>query len=423
VGPVSGPASTEQHDVIVVGAGPAGCAAAIAVAQAAPRLRVLVLDRADFPRDKPCGDGIAHEVEAELAALGFDVPRIFEGTVPVTRLALRSPNGVLVHRRMAQPVHVVPRRLFDARLVRQVTERGIEVRRHPVRQLRPDAGGVALDATLRARVVIGADGAESVVRRSLAPSRRWPARGRPAPVALAIRGYAAEPAGFAEPAGSAGSAGLAGPAGSAGSVGSTGLAGLAGLAGSQFITMTERHWPAYAWSFPIGDGRANVGYGELLGARQLSRADLLDRLHALLPGLGGIDGLRAHRLPLSSGRPVIPDGPVLLAGDAQSMINPFTGEGIFYAVVSGALAGRAAAQAVTDGGNAGSRYRRATRRRLGRHLAHTTAVARLGGRPALIDAGLRAARDDQRAFDDLVRFGLADGLLTRRLLARLRFTG
>ena len=401
---MSGPASTEQPDVIVVGAGPAGCAAAMAVARTAPELRVLVLDRADFPRDKPCGDGIAHEVEAELAALGFDVPRVFAGTVPVARLALRSPNGVLVHRPMPEPVHVVPRQLFDARLVRQVVERGIEVRRQPVRAVRPDAGGVAVDAGLRARVVIGADGAESVVRRSLAPSGRRLGP-RPSPVALAIRGYAAE------------------PAGRAGSGGSGGSADLADLAGSQFITMTERHWPAYAWSFPIGDGRANVGYGELLGDRPLRRADLLDRLHDLLPGLGGIDGLRAHRLPLSSGRPAIPDGPVLLAGDAQSMINPFTGEGIFYAVVSGALAGRAAAEAVTSGGDAGARYRQASRRRLGRHLAHTTAVARLGGRPGLIDAGLRAARADQRAFDDLVRFGLADGLLTGRLLRRLRFTG
>ena len=112
---------------------------------------------------------------------------------------------------------------------------------------------------------------------------------------------------------------------------------------------------------------------------------------------------------------------MLLAGDAQSMINPFTGEGIFYAVVSGGLAGRAAARAVLAGGDAGVHYRAATRRRLGRHLRHTSALARLGGWTALIDAGLRAGRDDQRAFDDLVSFGLADGLLTSRLLSRLRF--
>jgi geranylgeranyl reductase family protein len=370
-----------SYDVIVVGAGPAGCAAAAAAAQAGPALSVLVVDRADFPRDKPCGDGIAHEVTQELSQLGFDVERVLDGTIEVGELALRSPNGVRVHRRMRHQVRVVPRQIFDARLVADLRRRGIEVRRHPVRAVEVAADGVCLDGSLRARVVIGADGAESVVRRTLATTR-------PARVALAIRGYAPE---------------------------------LPEYAGSQFITMTDQHWPAYAWSFPIGDGRANVGYGELLGRRPVSRADLLARLHSLLPGLAEPADLRAHRLPLSSGRPPILDGPVLLAGDAQSMINPFTGEGIFYAVVSGGLAGRAAARALLAGGDAGNHYRTATRRRLGRHLRHTTTLARFGGWTALIDAGLRAASQDQRAFDDLVTFGLADGLLTPRLLSRLRF--
>jgi len=378
-----------SYDVIVVGAGPAGCAAAAAVSRAAPAASVLVLDRAEFPRDKPCGDGIAHEVTGELAQLGFDVEAIFAGTAEVAGLALRSPNGVRAHRQMRHRVHVVPRQIFDARLVRQLRGFGVELRRHPVRTLEAGADGVCLDGRWHARVVIGADGAESAVRRSIT---RLPGttRRRPGPVALAIRGYAPE---------------------------------LGDFAGSQYITMTDQHWPAYAWSFPIGGGLANVGYGELLGRRPLSRADLLARLHALLPGLSDPTDLRAHRLPLSSGRPPIPDGPVLLAGDAQSMINPFTGEGIYYAVVSGALAGRAAARALAGDGDAGTLYRTSTRQRLGRHLRHTSALARLGGRTALIDAGLRAGRDDQRAFDDLVSFGLADGLLTPRLLSRLRLRG
>jgi geranylgeranyl reductase family protein len=378
-----GPAS---YDVIVVGAGPAGCAAAAAVTRAAPAASVVVLDRAEFPRDKTCGDGIAYEVSGELARLGFDVGQIFAGTAEVGNLALRSPHGVRAHRRMHHPVHVVPRRIFDARLVSQLPAFGVELRRHAVRAVQVRADGVCLDGRWQARVVIGADGAESVLRRGTA-APPGATRRRPAPVALAIRGYAPEPPEFA---------------------------------GSQYITMTDRHWPAYAWSFPIGGGLANVGYGELLGRRPVSRADLLTRLHALLPGLPEPEDLRAHRLPLSSGRPPIPAGPVLLAGDAQSMINPFTGEGIYYAVVSGALAGQAAARALAGGGDAGSLYRASTRRRLGRHLRHTSALARLGGWTALVDAGLRAGRDDQRAFDDLVSFGLADGLLTPRLLSRLR---
>ena len=101
------------------------------------------------------------------------------------------------------------------------------------------------------------------------------------------------------------------------------------------------------------------------------------------------------------------------------MINPFTGEGIFYAVTSGMLAGRAAAAALCTGADAGADYRHAMRRRLGRHLRHTTALARLSGWHGLIEAGIRAARADQRCFDELVDFGLSDGLLTPRLISRL----
>ena len=92
--------------------------------------------------------------------------------------------------------------------------------------------------------------------------------------------------------------------------------------------MYGRNWPAYAWSFPLGDGRANVGYGELLTGRAPTRAAMLDRMRELLPGLDPAPTrLRAHRLPLSPGRPAVADGRVLLAGDALSLINPLSGEG------------------------------------------------------------------------------------------------
>ncbi len=370
--------------MIVVGAGPAGCAAAAAVLIAHPGARILMLDRAEFPRDKPCGDGIAFEAGEVLAGLGFDTDAVFAGMPPVPRLRLRSPAGVLVDRMLPDAVHVVPRAVFDARLVGDITRRGVELRRHTVRDVLSGPDEVLLDNRLRAGIVIGADGAESTVRRCVAAAQR-----RAAPVALAIRGYAAE---------------------------------LPGQAGTQVITLTGERWPAYAWSFPLGDGRANVGYGELLGSRPVTRAHLLGRMTELLPGVEAHPAqLRAHRLPLSSGRPAIPAGRVLLVGDAQSLINPLTGEGIFYAVSSGALAGRAAAQALQSGVDAGLDYRRSTRRQLARHFRHTSVLAGLGRWHGLFDAGMRAAAADQRAFDDLARLGLADGLITRRVISRLRF--
>ncbi|GAA2013001.1 hypothetical protein GCM10009818_26770 [Nakamurella flavida] len=363
-------------DVIVVGAGPAGCAAAAAARQADPVARVLLLDRTDFPRDKVCGDGIAAQAWDALRDLGFDTGAVAEGYPSLRRLRLTGPGGPVAERDMAHPVHVVPRRVFDARLVADVTARGVELRRHRVTGVVVRTDGVEVDGLLRARAVIGADGAESLVRR---------AAGVPAPrsgtVAVALRGYAPVPAD----------------------------------ARTQMITMTDRRWPAYAWNFPVGDGTANVGYGHLLDGPPVSRAEMAESLHRLLPDVGEVQGLRGHRLPLSTGRPRIPDGRVLLVGDAQSLIHPLTGEGIYYAIVSGALAGGAAVR----GARAGAVYRRAMRHRLGRHLRHTSLVASAGRWPAVIDAGVRSAARRQRSFDDLVHFGLADGTLRPRMVAGL----
>jgi flavin-dependent dehydrogenase len=112
---------------------------------------------------------------------------------------------------------------------------------------------------------------------------------------------------------------------------------------------------------------------------------------------------------------------VLLAGDALSLINPFTGEGIFYAVRSGALAGTAAAHAVRSNADADAarRYAADLHRRLGRHLRHSGVAAALGRRRFMVDAAVRAARDHQRVFDTMVELGLGDGTLTAGTLARI----
>lgn len=367
-------ALTGQHaDVLVVGGGPAGAACAAAVRRARPDADVLVLDRADFPRDKVCGDGIAPEALDVLAGLGVDVPALTDGFPAVPRLRLTGPRGTTVERETSRPSVVVPRAVLDGRLLAQVLDTGVRFQRHTVRSIAVHPTHVEVDGLFRATVLVGADGAESVVRRALGIAPNAPDR-----LAVAIRGYAPVPA---------------------------------GAAGVQVVTTTQQRWPAYAWSFPLGDGRANVGYGELVSGG-VTRAELVAGLHRLLPGVEP-EGLRAHRLPLSTGRPRLPNGRVLLAGDAQSLINPLTGEGIFYAVLSGALAGAAAAH----GAQAGQVHRRLLRRRLGAHLRSSGAASQLSRWPALMDAAVQAAVADQRVFDDVVALGLADGRLTARTLA------
>ncbi|TDD19696.1 NAD(P)/FAD-dependent oxidoreductase [Nonomuraea diastatica] len=355
-------------DVAIVGAGPAGSAAALRAVQLRPQLHVLLLDRAGFPRDKPCGDGIAAHGRDELALLG--VPALIDDYRPTPRLTVVSPGGMRVSAEAGRPNHVVPRRVFDARLVAAARARGVEVRRHRVRQLVSDGSGVVIDGRLRARTVVAADGAGSVVRRLIGLAASAEKH-----TAIAVRGYADVPE----------------------------------EDDVQLIAMQKAGWPAYAWSFPIGDGTANVGFGMLLpqlhAAGAPGRQVLHGRLAALLPDRPARE-LRAHHLPLSTGRPAPGAGRVLLAGDAAGLINPLTGEGIYYALLSGRLAAEAA---VESPGDPLALYRSKLRKALGRHLRTTDVLARLAQSPGFIDAAIATAARRKEVFDLLVEVGLGAG--------------
>ncbi len=379
----------ETVDLLVVGAGPAGCAAALRALQLRPQTRVVMLDAADFPRDKACGDGIAPHGLDVLRALG--VPDAVAGYAPVDRMRLRAPGGAQVATPCPRANYVVPRKVFDARLAAAARARGAVLRRERVRSVAagPNVGDpVVVNGYLRAQVVIGADGANSATRRALGIGPNPPEA-----LAIAVRGYADAPRADRPP--------------------------------EQLIEMTDEGWPAYAWSFPIGDGRANIGYGMLrskldeLHGNTGGRDVLHGTLARMLPDQPAHPGtLRAHHLPLSTWRPRQPDGPVLLAGDAASLINPLTGEGIYYALLSGSLAGQAAVTASPSA--AGAAYRHALDRELGRHLRHTTLLAGLAGRHrTLMDSAVQAASRRTELFDTLLEIGLGRGTIPTASLARL----
>lgn len=362
---------------MVIGAGPAGAATALGALAAEPGLSVLLLDRQDFPRDKACGDGIAPQVFDLLDEVG--VTGLVDDRTPVRRLSLR--RGELgVDRLMARPAWVVPRAVFDHRLLEAAQAAGAVLRKQRVRGIDVRASSVVVGGVdeVEARVVVGADGAHSEVRRALGL--------KAGPTALALRGYAPTPA---------------------------------DRAAQQVIVFGMARQPSYAWSFDRGDGWSNVGFGEQLraGRQRPTRTELLAQLEMLLPGASvGGENWRGHQLPLSgwSWRPQ--RGRVMLVGDAAGLINPMTGEGIYYAVATGLLAGRAAAR---QGDDAGLEYRRSAAKLLGRHFRHTTLAARLTRSGRVLDAGIKASAADHQVFDNLVEIGLADGVLRSASLGQV----
>jgi menaquinone-9 beta-reductase len=389
------PAAETPLDLLVVGGGPAGSAAALAALRADPDARVLIVDAQAFPRDKTCGDGIAPHGLDVLRSLG--VTGVTDGYAPVDRMRLRTPGGAEVATPSARAAYVIPREVFDARLLAAARARGADFARARVRAVEVTGSGrdrvVVVNGVWRARVVVGADGANSAVRRCLGIGPNPPGA-----LAIAVRAYADAPP-------------EAGPP-------------------EQLIHMTDAGWPAYAWSFPISDGRANIGYGmlrsrlaEMTGGtdagRGAGRALLHGTLAAMLPDQPAHAGTtRAHHLPMSTWRPRQPDGPVLLAGDAASLINPLTGEGIYYALLSGSLAGTAALAGAPE--RAGAAYRAALDAELGRHLRHTTLLARLAERHrSLMDAAVRSASRRTDLYDRLVEIGLGRGTIPAASAARL----
>jgi menaquinone-9 beta-reductase len=329
-----------RFDVLVIGAGPAGSAAAITAAKAG--LRVALLDKASFPRDKLCGGAVTgrarHYADAVFGSLPDDLfhvsrsVRISAGTTTLARLS-QTP-----------PIYMTMRATFDAVL----RERALAVGAQDfcgqrIATCDPAAVcvGLASGNVLSAQVMIGADGVHSPVARSL--------------FARSVRANALAFALEAEAQGM--------------SSDETGL------------DMTAIRF-GYGWDFPKANGRT-LGMGGLA----MPEKDLVPRFRDWLRQQG-VDPdtvqIKGHHLPFGVARPLPGRGTVLLAGDAAGLVDPITGEGIAWAILSGKLAAEAAAKALAGGDPAQAlrHYRRAMKP-VCKELGRARLLARLVYHPSL----------------------------------------
>lgn len=340
--------------IVIVGAGPAGSSAAFFLGKAG--VPHILLDKAKFPRSKTCGDGLAPRACLMLERMRPDFVKNLTKNEAVRSVwggRLISPSGYRAELFLKKPATGVvpnalsiPRREFDFLLTEQLDPKFTDFRQGiEIRRIEREGTGFQLflnengqETSLRADILIGCDGDRSIVKKTFAPARLDPDH-----YVAGIRTY---------------------------------FRGVQGLHEHHFFEFffLKELLPGYLWIFPLPDGSCNVGLGMLTADVSRTRANLREILqHTLAENpllktrfataeqIGKIEG---WGLPLGSKIGRLSGDGFLLTGDAASLIDPLTGEGVGNALYSGWLAAEAAANAVAEGRSDAQFFRKKYDRRV-----------------------------------------------------------
>lgn len=367
-----------EYDVAIVGAGPAGTACALGLRGSG--LRVVMLDKAVFPRDKICGDAVPGHALKALRQLDPAYTEALWQLQPrddVRRSRLVAPGGGSFCLHWKLPTFNSPRLDFDAALLALVRQHtATDIRENAALknvEITPDCARLRLadGQEITARLVVGCDGAQSVVSRRLLPEPR-----------LARAHHCAGVRAYFENVGGSES-------------------------GTTEFFFSRSHLAGYLWLFPVGAGRYNVGLGmlsELVAQHKIDLKKLLLDNLATHPALAGrfaqarqLGPVRGFGLPIGGGRQRPASGArFLLCGDAASLIDPLQGHGIDLAIRSGILAATQARQCAANQDFSAEimrHYDAALRLQLGPQLARSYRLMRLlGTRPWLMNLGVGLAR-------------------------------
>lgn len=307
-----------MYDVIVVGAGPGGATTAFHLARAG--IKTLLVEKEKMPRYKPCGGGLTAKVEQ---ILDTDFSPTIEDTIRIASVAYGQERARVKY---DQPLAwMVMRDKFDLLLTQRAAQAGAEVREaEPVTAVSFEKNGVEVSTrkdNSAAKLVVGADGVNGIVRRAAGFPRHEN-------MAVALEAEMEAPS-----------------------------AALEEWRETLHVDFAGIKW-GYAWIFPKAE-HLSIGVGAF--SRPNRRVDLrsdLARYVASEPSLHDAKEMfsRGHRIPVG-GRPSrYHAARALLVGDAAGVVDPFSGEGIYYAILSGKMAAEEIIRAFqVDNGASGGR--------------------------------------------------------------------
>ncbi len=350
-------------DLVVIGAGPAGAAAAIAAAKGGASVKVF--EKAPYGRDKVCGDGLTPRAIGALKELEIDYSDAHR-IAGLRMIAGRTERELLWPQNGSFPPHgaVWPRKKLDKYLIDQAQAVGAELNFDTEVELVFDGNRVSGvrhgEKTVLAKMVVVATGAQGEIARQLGA-----VRDPEEPFGLAIRTYAESPRHLDEHL-------------------------------EACLTLKDETGtavPGYGWIFPAGDGTVNIGVGALSTMKNFKKLNLNNLLASYRSlteeswSLGpNLDRPRAWRLPMSSQKRH-GDGWVAI-GDAAGLVNPMNGEGIDYGLESGMIA---SGFFLEDPETAPAKYDAAIAERFDQFLRTGRRFSFLIGHPFLLRTGLKLA--------------------------------
>ena len=406
---------THETDIAIVGAGPAGSTLALILAHEG--LHVTIMDKARFPREVICGDALSGQVRNVLKRMPDGIYEDFISTVektPSWGIRFYSPGQealdlpfLLTHTENQEtPGFICPRIIFDNFLFQRMKRYPTIVihQGEAVNTLKRSGNGVELTTdhrTIRTRVVAGADGLNSIVRRTFSERKLDKSY-----YCMAIRAY---------------------------------FTGVTGFHPENFIDLIFLRdlLPAYFWIFPEVAGRANVGLGlpyRAVVEKRLSLKKVMQEMIRTHPLIAPrfltatmVTNPKARGLALSRDLDNLSGERYLLLGDAALLVDPFSGEGIGTAMASGESAAAVIKEACSTGdfsAEAMQAYDRRIKRRMGMEHATSASMQRFARYPWLFDRVVRKANKNQdfkellaSAFNnDTIRKKLANPLFYARLL-------